>query len=154
MGLIAGQLQVNFISLEDKRNDWLDIAKILKLDFFTQINRLLTLLVLFATTAISIDQFIKEPKILGMLDLIIKRFDPSYIEDMQNAVLDNLSQLTILWTLAPGASCHGLGVRAGTTIKRLMKISFETIDERKYANITNITNSSLLMIPDYYALYN
>jgi len=80
---------------------------------------------------------------MGMIDLIIKRFDPSYIQAMQMNVLDNLSQLAILWTLAPGASCHGLGVRAGTTLKRLMKITFETIDEAKYTNKTiNLTSST------------
>ncbi len=89
---------------------------------------------------------------MGMLDLIIKRFQPSFIEDMQNSVMDNFSQLAILWTLAPGASCHGLGVRAGTTIKRLMKISFETIDDLKYSNQT--ANSTKLMMTNDYTLYN
>ena len=64
---------------------------------------------------------------MGLLDLIVKRLDPSMLDQMQMNVLDNISQLTILWTLAPGASCHGLGIRAGTTVKRLMGVSLETI---------------------------
>lgn len=76
---------------------------------------------------------------MGLIDLTVKRIDPSYMNQMQMNVLDNISQLTILWSLSPGASCHGLGVRAGTTVKRLLKISFESIDESKYTNTTNTT---------------
>lgn len=80
---------------------------------------------------------------MGLIDLTVKRMDPNYLNQMQMNVLDNLSQLTILWSLSPGASCHSLGVRAGTTVKRLLKISFETIDESKYTNTT--TNATVLM---------
>lgn len=54
-------------------------------------------------------------------------------------VIDNISQLSILWTLAPGASCHGLGVRAGTTLKRLLGFSFESV-----IKVTNSTTNSTI----------
>ena len=79
---------------------------------------------------------------MGLIDLTVKRMDPTYINQMQMNVLDNISQLTILWSLSAGASCHGLGVRAGTTVKRLLKISFETIDESKYTNSTTTVLTS------------
>lgn len=134
LGVIAGTLQVNFISLEKNRDKWINISDVFKLDFFTQLSRLLQLIVLFGSTAISIDQILKDAKIMGLIDLIVKRMNVDYLNQMQLNVLDNLSQLTILWSLSPGASCHGLGVRAGTTVKRLLKITFETIDEAKYQN--------------------
>ena len=138
LATIAGTLQVNFITLEKNRDKWINIEDVLKLDFFTQISRLITLVALFGTTALSIDQLLKDAKIMGLIDLTVKRMDPNYLNQMQMNVLDNLSQLTILWSLSPGASCHSLGVRAGTTVKRLLKISFETIDESKYTNTTTI----------------
>ena len=35
LGLAAGVLQANFITLESKRSQWVDIAAVFKLDFFT-----------------------------------------------------------------------------------------------------------------------
>jgi hypothetical protein len=52
------------------------------MDFFSQVSRLLELLVLFATTAISIDQFIKSKEIMGLLDFMAKRLDPSFLDQM------------------------------------------------------------------------
>ena len=100
---------------------------------------------LFATTAISIDKFVKSKEVMGLLDFMVKRLEPSFLDQMQMNVLDNLSQLAILWTLAPGASCHGLGVRAGTTIKRLLGFSFESI--LKVANsTTNATANTTALL--------
>lgn len=82
LAIIAGQLQVNFITLEKNRDKWLNIADVLKLDFFTQLSRMLTLVSLFGTTAISIDQILKDAKIMGLIDLSVKRMDPSYINQM------------------------------------------------------------------------
>jgi hypothetical protein len=55
LGTIAGTLQVNFITLEKNRDKWINIQDVFKLDFFTQISRLITIIALFATTAVSID---------------------------------------------------------------------------------------------------
>ena len=64
---------------------------------------------------------------MGILGLLVQRMDPTFLDAMQMNVLDNLSILSILWSLAPGASCQGLGIRTGTTIKKLFGVSFETI---------------------------
>jgi hypothetical protein len=41
LGVIAGTLQANFISLEKNRDKWINISDVFKLDFFTQLSRLL-----------------------------------------------------------------------------------------------------------------
>jgi hypothetical protein len=61
------------------------------MDFFSQVSRLLELLVLFATTAISIDTFVKSKEIMGMLDFMVKRMEPAFLDQMQMNVLDNIS---------------------------------------------------------------
>jgi hypothetical protein len=127
LGLAAGTLQSNFITLENKRSQWVDIQAVFKLDFFTQVKRLLDLLVLFATTAISIDSFVKSKEVMTLLEIFVKRMDSSYFYQMQMNTLDNFTHLMIIWSLAPGASCKGLGVRAGSTVKRLFSVSFEVI---------------------------
>ena len=65
-------------------------------------------------------------------------------------VLDNISQLAILWTLAPGASCRGLGVRGGTTLKRLLGFSFESI--LKVANATTNSTAKVLFSDSPYVV--
>jgi len=70
------------VNLENNREKWVDIAAVFKMDFFSQVSRLLELLVLFATTAISIDQFIKSKEIMGLLDFMAKRLDPSFLDQM------------------------------------------------------------------------
>jgi len=77
---------------------------------------------------------------MGVLGLMVQRMDPTFLDAMQMNVLDNLSQLSILWSLAPGASCKGLGIRTGTTVKKLFGISFETL---KLGG--NLTSTTVLM---------
>ena len=59
-GDIAGRLQENFITLEDKRGDWLDINAILNKSFFDKIATLISVLTLFATTGIVLDNILKD----------------------------------------------------------------------------------------------
>jgi hypothetical protein len=91
LGAAGGTLQSNFISLENNREKWVDIAAVFKMDFFSQVSRLLELLVLFATTAISIDTFVKSKEIMGLLDFMVKRMEPAFLDQMQMNVLDNIS---------------------------------------------------------------
>ena len=106
---------------------------------------MVNLVTLFATTALSIDQLIKEPAVIGLIKLVIGRLNPSYINDMQIAILDSMNTLLILWSTAPGSSCYSLGVRAGATVKKLLNVSIE--DALKNAtlsnNTTNTTSSAL-----------
>jgi hypothetical protein len=139
MATIAGTLQVNFITLESNRDLWVNITQVFKLDFFTQVSRLITLVSLFATTAISIDQLLKEPAIMQMLGMVIARMTPDYINQMQEAVLDNMISLLLLWTTAPGSSCYSLGVRAGTTVKKLLQVSFDQISDTNSNATANVT---------------
>jgi hypothetical protein len=71
LGKIASTLQENFILVEDRKGDWKNIQAVYKLSFFDQVNRLFTLLTLFATTAISIDKLVRDDQVMGMLNLLV-----------------------------------------------------------------------------------
>jgi hypothetical protein len=64
---------------------------------------------------------------MSLINVTISRFDGSFITILQTTLFENLSQLLILWSMAPGASCHSLGTRIGITFKKLLKITIEAV---------------------------
>jgi hypothetical protein len=125
MGILGGNIQVNFINLNQQRSIWTNKAYLNSLSTTRKIATYTSMFLLMYDLGFNLDTLFRDLTVQTMVKAVVNRFDTAFALQMRLNVLDNIQTLFMLARTSPGADCRSLGVRAGSTLRKVMQVSFD-----------------------------
>ena len=79
---------------------------------------------MFWSLGIRLNDFFYSPEIRNIIASFIEKFDDSFKYKLRDNVTNNLTNVLILLSTSPGASCNSIGVRSGASLRKMFDIQF------------------------------
>lgn len=125
LGRHFGGIQVAVSRLEAGRSAWVNQDAINSLGFFDKIKALLAIYVLVWSIGYNIDEIWNSNVIQDLTRKMLQKLDSEYTVEIEQNVMNNWTNLTIILIDLPGSDCEEIGARIGLTIRRLSGVSID-----------------------------